>query len=190
MARPKRTSDQAEHDYTRIARMYLQGQTQSAIAAELGLSQQQISYDLRIIRKRWLDSSLRDFDAAKAEELAKIDLIESELWEAWNASKGDKEITTHEEGDGPKGPFNKNAVKKEKSYGAIAYLNGVMECVKKRCELLGLNPEKQKQMPVMEAIAILMSEGVASPDQAAVVAEGMASIREKLRGLNGTPSDS
>jgi hypothetical protein len=61
-----------------VADRYLRGQTQWQIANCVEVTQATISYDLAAIRTEWLESSLRDFNARKAQELAKIDLIERE----------------------------------------------------------------------------------------------------------------
>ena len=83
MAAPKRTSFEREKDLLEISRLYLTGVTQTDIAARLGVSQQQISYDLKALQKRWLAASLAHVDDAKARELAKIDQLEREYWKAW-----------------------------------------------------------------------------------------------------------
>ena len=73
-----------------VAAAYLRGEYQADIATRFGISQQQISLDLKTIRAMWLQSAVRDFDAARAEELAKIDAVEAEFWGAWEKSKKDK----------------------------------------------------------------------------------------------------
>jgi transcriptional regulator with XRE-family HTH domain len=75
-----------------VARRYLQGEMQEQIAQSFGVTQGQISQDLKAIRAAWLASAVRDFDALKAQELAKIDAVEREYWLAWERSKKDKEI--------------------------------------------------------------------------------------------------
>ena len=90
------TEDQREQRLSDVARLYLQGKTQTAIGKALGVTQQQICYDLKIVRKRWLDSSIRNFDEARAQELAKIDRVEAEFWAAWNRSQRIKQVTGRE----------------------------------------------------------------------------------------------
>lgn len=74
-----------------VAAYYVQGRSQWEIAQQLGVSQGTISTDLAAVRADWLASSVRDFDEAKAQELAKLDLQETELWAAWDKSKQDAE---------------------------------------------------------------------------------------------------
>ena len=99
MAAPTRTPDQILAHREQIAARYLRGEYQVEIAAALGISQQQLSYDLKAIRAAWLASAVRDFDALKAQELAKIDAVEREYWLAWERSKKDKEISVQEGGE-------------------------------------------------------------------------------------------
>jgi hypothetical protein len=127
-----------------VARRYLRGEMQSEIAASFGVSQVQISYDLKAIRAAWLQSAIRDFDAARAEELAKIDHVESEYWQAWDRSKKDKE-TENLEGDGTidlqtrKPKVTKVTKRKEGQSGNPAYLQGILTCIERRCKILGLD---------------------------------------------------
>src|SRR5262245_41119573 len=115
------------HRRQRIAERYLRGEYQTTIAADLGINQAQVSRDLKAIRALWLSAAIRDFDAAKAQELAKIDLVESEYWSAWERSKQDKEISYQEAtGDGKK---KKLSLRKEGQAGNPAFLDGVLKCI-------------------------------------------------------------
>jgi hypothetical protein len=127
-----------------VARRYLRGEMQSEIAESFGISQAQISYDLKAIRAAWLQSAIRDFNAARAEELAKIDQVEGEYWQAWERSKKDKE-TENLEGDGTldqatrKPKVTKITKRKEGQSGNPAYLQGILTCIERRCKILGLD---------------------------------------------------
>ena len=130
-----------------VARRYLQGQTQSEIADVFGVSQAQISKDLAAIRAAWLASAMRDFDAAKAQELAKIDTVEREYWLAWERSKKDKEISVQEGGEVDpqtrKPRIKKVVMRKEGQAGNPAFLAGVLTCIERRCSILGLDAPKR-----------------------------------------------
>lgn len=138
---PKRSDFQREQDYVEIARRYLQGETQASIAEHIGVTQQQISADLKTIQKRWLKSVTMMIDAAKAKELAKIDLLEQTYWNAWFASITPKEIKSSEvftvNGDG--NATKKASLKTEQRDGNPAFLAGVDRCIERRCKLLGLD---------------------------------------------------
>ncbi len=131
---PKRNKEQQARDRAEIARLYLSGTLQVNIAAEIGVSQQQISYDLKIIRQQWLDSALRDFDEARSRELAKIDNLEITYWQAWQRVEGQTRV-------GPQ-------------LGDLRFLQGVQWCIDRRCKLLGLDaPDRMEfggsvEMPI------------------------------------------
>lgn len=79
-----------------VAAMYVKGATQTEFAGRVGVTQATISTDLKAIQAEWRASTLRDFDAKKAEELAKLAHLESEAWAAWVRSQEDA-VTTHKE---------------------------------------------------------------------------------------------
>lgn len=139
MAAPKRTPVQRERDLADLAALYLQGKTQVEIAERLEVSQQQVSYDLKILQKRWQKSALRDLDAAKAEQLAKIDEMEREAWRSWELSKETYEQTVTEKVTTGEAARLKAYMKKEDRIGDPRYLQVVQWCINKRCEILGLN---------------------------------------------------
>lgn len=131
-----------------VAQRYLRGEMQSEIARVFGVSQQQISQDLKAIRSYWLASAIRDFDAAKAQELAKIDEVERAAWVAWERSTKDKEVAV-QESDGTldketKRPRLKKAtLRKEGQSGNPAFLSTILTCIERRCSILGLDAPKR-----------------------------------------------
>ena len=147
MAAPTRTPDQILVHREQIAARYLRGEYQADIARALGISQQQVSYDLKAIRAAWLASAVRDFDALKAQELAKIDAVEREYWLAWERSKKDKEISVQEGGEVDpqtrKPRIKKVVMRKEGQAGNPAFLAGVLTCIERRCAILGLDAPKR-----------------------------------------------
>jgi len=132
---------------TEVARRYLQGEMQEQIAQSFGVTQGQICQDLKAIRAAWLASAVRDFDALKAQELAKIDAVEREYWLAWERSKKDKEISVQEGGEVDpqtrKPRIKKVVMRKEGQAGNPAFLAGVLTCIERRCSILGLDAPKR-----------------------------------------------
>lgn len=139
-----------------VAERYLRGEYQSTIAEALGVDRSTISRDLAAIRRAWLASAVRDFDEAKAQEIAKIDAVEREAWAAWSRSTEDREVATQEEINDPitytdaKGvPQTKNktrrraTLRREGQTGAAVFLDVVLRCIAKRCEILGLDAPKR-----------------------------------------------
>jgi hypothetical protein len=164
MAETKRSEFQAERDRVEIARLYLRGDIQQDITDEINrkyypdnpLSRQQISYDIRLMIDRWVKASNNHVDQKKAVELAKIDRLENEYWDAWERSRENAEIEVTEQiGSRAKPDKDKpgeivitpERIKKYKRVegqsGNPAFLAGVMSCINKRCELLGLDAPKK-----------------------------------------------
>lgn len=160
--RPKgkspRTPIQIERDRVTIAEKYLQGWSQQRIGQEMGLTQQVVSEELKVIRKRWLESSIRDFDEAKSIELAKIDLLEREAWEAWQNSKKPKLTKTTKQGTTPKGDIDETTEKVEEREGNKAFMDVVDRCVLRRCAILGIDAEIKFQ-DINLAIATVVKAG-------------------------------
>jgi transcriptional regulator with XRE-family HTH domain len=151
MAANKRTKHQRENDLRRVSELYLQGLKQAEIAEQLGVSRQQITYDLRILQRRWQQSSLVNLNEKKALELAKIDHLEQRYWQAWEDSRKSRETTTSTtertsaaDTVGQAAPLRqKAAMRKEARDGTPAFLEGIQWCINKRCAILGLEAPKK-----------------------------------------------
>jgi len=124
-----------------VAERYLRGEYQTAIADSLGIDQAQVSRDLKALRSLWLGSAIRDFDAAKAQELAKIDEVERAAWSAWERSTQDKEVAVQEAGADKK--LKKATLRKEGQSGNPAFLSTILTCIERRCAILGLDAPKR-----------------------------------------------
>lgn len=172
MAENKRTPDQVERDRVEIAKRVLRGELQADIARDLGVSQQQVSYDLKIIRQRWKQAQLESMDARIAQTLAEINMVKQEAWKGWDSSRQVKETTTHEEGGGgDKGAWEKTSVKREVTSGNPAFLGQILECIKQRSILQGL-PTELKYQDLNAAIARVAQAGYDIREPESVDIEG------------------
>jgi hypothetical protein len=137
--------------------MYCQGQTQAAIAALLGLSQQQVSHDLLELRKRWRERALADTAEWVGEQLAKIDWIEREAMEAWARSKEERQTTNTErvvrplravsQGQQPATEqLDKASVRRYRRDGNVDFLTTIQWCISERCKILGLYKQQPQQL--------------------------------------------
>src|SRR5262249_23081800 len=81
----------------RVAELYCQGKSQRAIAQLVKVSQPVVAKDLAIIRKEWVEKTLRDFDERKAEELAKLDMVEATAWKSFILSQQGTSTTIEDE---------------------------------------------------------------------------------------------
>ena len=129
----------------KAAELYLRGlRSLTRIAQELGVDKSQISRDFKHIRKQWRETYVDDLNQAKQEELARIAEIEHKAWQAWDRScqhAETMEVTgTSQAGKGK--PEKVRKVTKEQA-GDPRFLAIVLDCVKQRCEILGLQAPKK-----------------------------------------------
>lgn len=122
-----------------ISREYLKGRLQAEIAFELGLSLATIKRDLAQMRQRWLNSALRDFDALKAEQLAKIDTVEAEAWAMWSRSCERQVRTSTQTIEASHHPGCNTRTDAQQGSGDPRYLQIALQCVERRSKLMGLD---------------------------------------------------
>jgi predicted transcriptional regulator len=150
MAAPKFTAAQRALVKAEVHDRYVRGAYQSEIAAALHLSQGQVSFYLAEIHADWLARHDGDHSAWAAQQLAKLDALEREYWTAWERScqertrsrSGQTDLpSTRVDKDGHPIPARRIAaeITKEARDGNPAFLAGVLTCISKRCEILGLN---------------------------------------------------
>jgi hypothetical protein len=116
-----RSKLQRAKDLLLVESLALSGVPQYAIAEQIGVSRQTILRDLKTLEKRWKDSAVRDLDAAKGKELAKLDNMEAEAWRSFRRSRAGG------------------------AAGDSRFLGDVQWCIDRRCKLLGIDaPVKQE----------------------------------------------
>lgn len=150
MAKPiPRTKTQASQHRPLVAALYLKGYTQLEIGEQLGISQMTVSRDLKLLQEMWRQSAVNDIETAKHRELEKIDVLESEAWNAWLRSQADAETETITDvGMGDK-PITKRERKGQT--GNAQYLATVQWCIAQRCKILGIEaPAKQELAGTLE----------------------------------------
>lgn len=130
----------------RVAALYLRGDSQYEIARAVGVNQGTISRDLEAVRAEWLAAAVRDFDARRAEELARLDALETEAWAAWERSRAPAETTTAEKAETADGTRSKASKRVEGRDGDPRFLQVVERCIARRCELLGLDEPQKHQL--------------------------------------------
>ena len=139
----RRNRAEIERDRRRIADLYLQGWLQADIAKDIGVAQSTVSRDLVALHGEWKKSALLDFNEAKAQQLAKIDRLEREYWEAWARSCEDAETVRQEGGtkskDGKLLPPDKVVRTSKGQAGDPRFLQGVQWCIDRRIKILGVD---------------------------------------------------
>jgi len=137
---PKRGEAQREADRAEIAALYCKGKTYREIAAIISaarpynITYRTIGRDVDVILDRWRESAKEDMGRHVAKELARINRIEREAWEAWDRSKTRRERTITER----TGHGDKARLEQETQCGDPRYLDHIQWCIEMRCKLLGL----------------------------------------------------
>ena len=164
---PKRTADEALRDRADVARMRLDGLTQSQIAEEItrlrsySISQQTITADLKAVRDEWLNISIDNYDKTRQIEITRLEQEEKFAIGAWYRStkKGKKrERTRTGTTDGK--PFEEfmQETEEEESAGNPAFLQRLESIRQRRCAILGFNAQ-QRSENINVAIETLLAAG-------------------------------
>jgi len=137
----------------------MKGWLQTDIANELGISDATICRDLKTLYKHWEASSLVDIDSKKAEELAKIDHLEREYWDAWKRSCEDAE-TIRQEGVAVDKIVNPSKIIKTAvgQAGDPRFLAGVQWCIERRCKIFGIDAPEKKEHKVIDVTKLTDAE--------------------------------
>jgi len=132
-----------------VAHRYVRGQTQWEIARAFEVDQGTISRDLAAIQEEWKAAALMDLDSRKAKELATVDEVERQAWVAWTKSQENAEtLKARRSGDKE---FAEKVTKGQA--GNPKFLNVVLDCVRRRCEILGiLKVDAPSQMTVVTVV--------------------------------------
>lgn len=149
MARPKRSKYQKERDRRILSQWMAMGKMDTMSQVEVAdqlrevtnsdytLSQQQISYDITLIKKRWEKEQIKNVQKAKMRESKKLDGIEREYLVGWERSKREKEKhkrkVKNEEGERSK----EVQVETEERVGDPRFLDGIVRVAKRRAKLWG-----------------------------------------------------
>jgi|SRR5579859_2668006 len=132
-----------------VESLYLSGKTQADIAVHIGVSQQQISKYLVKLQKAWLDRLGEQLESAKGRELARLDRLEREYWQAWDRScqpaqttvNRAKTVSTKEFTE--QGLIDVPALEREWTHtergqaGDPRFLEGVSRCIEMRLKIVG-----------------------------------------------------
>ena len=159
---PKRSPTQREGDLELVAKLDRRGWSQIEIANYIGISQQQVSFDLKLVRERYREATLDEMASRVEEKRRQYREVRREAWEAWERSKLESKKTSTEsiqvppKGEkqgkrGGKGETSTTPILRptrvtetvEAKLPANEYLRTVLECLKAERELDGLDPERK-----------------------------------------------
>lgn len=139
---------------SKIAAMLLMGITnQFEIAARLGMEpssgQKTVSRDIMWIRNEWRLQAIQDWGEFVGRELAVVDKLEKEAWEAWERSCKSRKRTRSSvklaKRDDSQMDETSEQIAHEERDGDPRFLDIVMTCIDKRCKLLQLELKSSKE---------------------------------------------
>lgn len=133
----------------KAAELYLKGKPMRVIASEVGVSLKTIHRDITACEEEWLERQAVATNRRKATQLAKLDLLEQELWELYSRSLtvderkvARTELAIIPEKDVP--VRNEDVIKAvsqtltEKRIGDTAVLAKILDVIQERNKILGL----------------------------------------------------
>lgn len=186
---PKRTPIQRERDKQTIIELRLKGWTQQQIADYVELDVSTINRQLKKINEEWRQERLDDADLYIKQELRRLSMLEAECWQAWQRSQGsshseliERLATGRDESGSPVGRV-KTLTRTETKVGDAQFLTIIMKVISERIKLLGLAPTPARQMKVVEAMQVLIDQGIALPEQADVLYRGLLRMEDELKQL-------
>jgi len=129
----------------KVAELHLKGMPQKAIAKRLGVGVATVNRDLKAVHARWQEFAVESRDAWVGKELQRIALVEREAWRGWRRSLKDREIVNTKKTSGGDGTKAEASKRTEGQAGGPQFLGRVLDCIARRCDLLGLDaPQRQE----------------------------------------------
>jgi predicted transcriptional regulator len=140
------------HRRHEVARLTFEGLEQAEIAQRLGVTQQQVSHDMKRNTELWQEQALRDTGALLAQTLAELRWVKTEARQAWFDSKQEREVTETEATEGAaQGPRRKAKVRKEARAGDPAFLGVIVTALMDEAKLLALVPPTKVKLDLEDA---------------------------------------
>lgn len=154
-----------------------------------------IHQELVKIREAWAKRTTDCYDLKVNKELRRLDMVERECWAAWERSQGtlqseltERIATGRDDSGAPVGRV-RTMTRTEAKVGDVQFMNAILKVISERIRLLQLAPNPPKQLPAIEALKVLVEQGIALPQQAEVLHEGVVAIEDKLKQLSGLITD-
>jgi hypothetical protein len=151
----KRTPAEVLKDRTEFTRLWIRGHTQHQIAEwvtanrRYTLSRSQVAADLKAVIEEWRAERLAYRDEWIGKMLLKYHEMETELWQAWEASKGQivrtQKKTTLGQGGTTDGGVEAT-VNSETSHGDPAYMALILRVQEHIRALLGLDAARRMEL--------------------------------------------
>ena len=140
-----------------VIKMYLRGHARTYIADTLKTTRDQVSKYIKEAESLWMSEIVRDMDALKAKELEQINLVQAAAWDQFERSTSPYLEDVKEETDGDKQSTRQRRTRR-RGYAKPAFLQIILNCVEKRCKLLGLNEEEVAEQAATKVIEIIVTD--------------------------------
>lgn len=145
-----------------VTEMYLRGWSQWDIANEVGVNQSVVHEDIRYMHREWLSSIVEQIDEVKTRDLAKLDMVENEMWKAYLKSCTVEEIVTLSaktervavfDGEGKDKKYighemveteTTRDVRTKVLIGDTRYMDEILKCIDMRGKILGYTKDDKK----------------------------------------------
>lgn len=181
----KRTPEQREYDVTFCTRLFLKGYTYRDIASQLNedVAKRGFSYivnhvtifnDIKKVLIEWKKEKIDNIDDYVMAELRKLDIMEQEAWQAWEASKVERKKT--KEKTGIEG-FTEIA--KETCAGNPRFLDVLLNIQQRRAKLLGFDAPLKIELPGCKAGS---NDDLPKYDVKAIPEDMLFALADKLQG--------
>jgi hypothetical protein len=123
----------------KVSRYMLMGWWHSRIATELGVSRQTITGDVKAIKEAFDKAQIINVTALKQKQLAELEVLKAEAWEAWERSKNVR--VTKQGKQTSKG--EEKSIRQEDRVGERGFITEIREILDDRAEIVGMAPPKQ-----------------------------------------------
>jgi hypothetical protein len=158
-------SDRRKQNTETICQMYLKGYNFNEIANEVEMDWSCVKGIIDESRKIWIERHNRSLSELTAEQLARIDRVESRAWESYELSRKDYSEKQSSSGSNDKGAFTSERKTKRKQSGSAEFLSIILNCVKQRTELLGLGKGDDEDTGRHNSMLVVVN----SPDEARAI---------------------
>jgi len=155
MAANKRTKQNKNDDRRFISELYARSVPIREIARRLNdynkskekgytLHYSSIATDIKKILMQWQSENKEFITRVVDKEIRKLDLIESECWDAWENSKKGKSKSKYKGGNSNTGQLDEFT--KESTNGDPKYFDKILQCIDRRKDLLGYGQAKKIEL--------------------------------------------
>lgn len=138
-------SDKRMQQTETVCQLYLQGFNFFEISKRTDLHFHVVKDVINESRQVWIERHNQSLAALTAEQIAKIDQVESRAWESYYMSRKAYLEQQESSGSNDKGSFSSTRKTKRKQSGSAEFLNIILNCVKQRSELLGLGKKEESE---------------------------------------------